>query len=86
VFSANSAWFQIAILAHNMMRWTAYLGGNDIDRLIVARTIRTRLLALPGRFVNHAGRSTLRLPSRWPWARAFTTILDTLRALEPVPT
>lgn len=86
VFSANSAWFQIAILAHNMIRWTTRLGGHDTDRLIVARTIRTRLLALPGRLVNRAGQPTLRLPSRWPWAHAFTSILDALRALEPVPT
>ena len=86
VFSANSAWFQIAILAHNMCRWTTRLGGHDTDRLIVARTIRTRLLALPGRLVNRAGQLTLRLPSRWPWADTFTKILDTLRALEPVPT
>ena len=86
VFWANSAWFQIAILAHNMMRWTARLGGHDTDRLIVARTIRTRLLALPGRLVNRAGQQTLRLPSRWPWAHTFTKILDALRALEPVPT
>jgi hypothetical protein len=86
VFSANSAWFQIAILAHNMFRWTARLGGHDTDRLIVARTVRTRLLALPGRLVNRAGQPTLRLPTRWPWADTFTTILDALRALEPVPT
>ena len=86
VFSANSAWFQIAILAHNMMRWTTRLGGHDTDRLIVSRTIHTRLLALPGRLVNRAGQLTLRLPSRWPWADTFTKILDTLRALEPVPT
>ena len=85
VFSANSAWFQIAILAHNMIRWTAHLGGHHTDRLIVARTIQTRLLALPGRLVNHAGRLTLRLPTRWPWATTFTSILDTLRALPPVP-
>ncbi len=86
VFWANSAWFQIAILAHNMMRWTARLGGHDTDRLIVARTIRTRLLALPGRLVNRAGQPTLRLPARWPWANTFDTILDALRSLEPVPT
>jgi hypothetical protein len=73
VFSANSAWFRIATLAHNMVRWTAHLGGHDVDRLIVARTIRTRLLALPGRLVNRAGRSTLRLPTRWPWAHTFTS-------------
>lgn len=46
VFSANSAWFQIAILAHNMCRWTVRLVGHDTDRLIVARTIRTRPVAV----------------------------------------
>ena len=86
VFSANSACFQIAILAHNMVRWTAHLGGHHTHRLIVARTIRAQLLALPGRLVNRAGQPTLRLPSRWPWANTFTTILDALRALQPVPT
>ena len=85
VFSANSAWFQIAILAHNTLRWTAHLGGHHTDRLIVARTIRTQLLALPGRLVNRAGRPTLRLPTRWPWATTFTSILDTLRGLPTVP-
>ena len=85
-FWANSAWFQIAILAHNMCRWTAHLGGHDTERLIVTRTIRTRLLALPARLVNRAGQTTLRLPTRWPWANTFTQILDALRALEPVPT
>ena len=85
VFSANSAWFQIAILAHNMCRWTARLGGHETDRLIVARTTRTRLVALPGRLVNRGGQPILRLPSRWPWAETFTKILDALRALEPVP-
>ena len=85
-FWANSAWFQIAVLAHNMCRWTAHLGGHDTDRLIVTRTIRTRLLALPARLVNRAGQLTLRLPTRWPWADTFTKILDALRALEPVPT
>lgn len=85
MFSANSAWFQIAILAHNMIRWTAHLGGHHTDRLIVARTIRTRLLALPARLVNRARCLTLRLPTRWPWATTFTTILDTLRGLPAVP-
>lgn len=84
-FSANSAWFQVAILAHNMIRWTAYLGGHDTDQLIVARTIRTRLLGVPGRMVNRAGKQILRLPARWPWADTFNTILATLRTLDPIP-
>ncbi len=85
-FHANSAWLQSAVLAHNLIRWTTICGDARIDnQLIVARTIRTRLLALPGRIVNRAGRPTLRLPANWPWAEQFTTALDTLRALHPAP-
>ena len=48
--------------------------------------MRTRLISLPGRLVNRAGRPTLRLPDRWPWADTFTAALDALRLLRPVPT
>ena len=85
VFSANSAWFQIAILAHNLTRWTVRLGGADTEHLIVARTVRTQLLCLPGRLVNRAGTLTLRLPKHWPWADTFNSVLNKLRSLEPVP-
>jgi hypothetical protein len=85
-FHANSAWLQCAVLAHNLIRWTATLGGIRVDdRLVVARTIRTRYIAVPGRHVNRSGRPTLRLPTRWPWADAFTNALDKLRQLRPAP-
>ncbi len=39
-FSANSAWLQCAVLAHNLIRWTATLGTDrHVDQLAVARTI-----------------------------------------------
>jgi Transposase DDE domain group 1 len=85
-FHANSVWLQCAVLAHNLIRWTAICGKVHVeDQLIVARTIRTRLLDIPGRLVNRAGRPTLRLPTGWPWATQFTTALDTLRTLQPAP-
>jgi hypothetical protein len=85
-FHANSVWLQSAVLAHNLIRWTATLGNIRVDdQLIVTRTIRTRLLAIPGRLVNRAGRQTLRLPTHWPWATQFSRALDTLRTLLPAP-
>ncbi len=81
-FFANAAWLACAVLAHNLIRWTARLGEVHPDaQLTVARTMRTKLFALPGRVVNRSGRSTLRLPARWPWADAFLSALDKLRAL-----
>ncbi len=83
-FSANSAWLQCAVLAHNLIRWTATIG-EPVETLTVARTLRVQLVAVPARIVNRSGRLTLRLPARWPWADRFTARLETIRAL-PVPT
>jgi hypothetical protein len=83
-FSANSAWLQCAVLANNLIRWTATIGdAGTVDHLTVARTVRTRLIALPGRLVNLAGTMTLRTPLHWPWAEWFNRRLDRLRALQP---
>jgi hypothetical protein len=81
-FSANAAWLACAVLAHNLIRWNAKLGDIHPDnQLTVGRTIRTQLITLPGRLVNRHGQPTLRLPTRWPWARQFHTALTQLRAL-----
>lgn len=81
-FSANAAWLCCAVLAHNLIRWTVHLGEvHPDDQLTVARTVRTRLIALPGRIVNRSGHPTLRLPTRWPWAEQFLTALQRLRAI-----
>jgi hypothetical protein len=81
-FFANAAWLACAVLAHNLIRWTARLGGvHPDDQLTVARTIRTRLLALPGRLVNRSRRWILRLPARWPWATTFHIALNRIRSL-----
>ena len=85
-FHANSAWLQCTVLAHNLIRWTSILGNMRVDdQLVVARTTRTRLVAIPGRLVNHAGTRNLRLPTLWPWKAQFTRALDTLRLLRPAP-
>ena len=85
-FSANAAWLVCAALAHNLIRWSAMLGEiTPEDHLVVARTIRTRFLSIPGRLVRPGGKPTLHAPLEWPWAEAFSRALDCLRALPPVP-
>jgi len=69
-FNANAAWTVIAALAHNLLRWTELLGLPNTTRR-AARTLRRRLLALPGRLTSHAGHWTLHLPARWPWQEDF---------------
>ena len=84
-FFANAAWLACAVLAHNLTRWSARIGElHADDQLTVARTIRMRHLALPGRIVNRQGQRTLRLPARWPWATSFLNALALLRAVRLV--
>jgi len=79
-FYANAAWTVIAALAHNLLRWTSVIGlpGHTVR---AARTIRRRLLALPGRLTRSARRWTLHLPARWPWHHDFIRALARIRAL-----
>jgi DDE family transposase len=79
-WGANAAWAVIAALAHNLLRWVGVLGLPG-STLRAARTLRRRLLALPGRLTRTARRWTLHLPARWPWQDAFVEALTRIRAL-----
>jgi len=80
VFNANAAWLVATTLSHNLIRWTAILGLQSTT-LTVAKTIRRRLLTIPGRLTRSARRLTLHLPTDWPWANDFQTALARIRAL-----
>jgi hypothetical protein len=83
-FFANSAWLCCAVLAHDLIRWCALLGGIvDQGELTVARTFRTRYLSVPARLVNRSGTPRLRAPDKWPWADAFLRALGNIRLLDP---
>jgi Transposase DDE domain group 1 len=85
-FSANCAWLLCAVLAHDLIRWIAILGEmTPVGQLVVARTVRTCVLSIPGRLVSRSGRLTLRCPVDWPWAAVFEQAIALLRSLRPVP-
>ena len=79
-FNANSAWTVIACLAHNLLRWTSVIGLTG-ETIRAARTIRRRLLHIPGRLTPTGRQWTLHLPARWPWQGDFTRALARIRAL-----
>jgi len=79
-YDANSAWTVLAALAHNMLRWTQLLGLPDTTTR-AARTLRRRLLQVPGRLTHHGRAWTLHLPARWPWHGDYINALNRIRAL-----
>jgi hypothetical protein len=79
-FYANSAWTVIGALAHNLLRWTQELGLPDTP-VRAARTLRRRLLRIPGRLTRHGRQWTLHLPARWPWHGDYIRALNRITAL-----
>jgi hypothetical protein len=69
-----------AALAHNLLRWTILIGLPDTV-LPTSRTLRRRLLTVPGRITRTARQVTLRMPARRPWETQFLTALNRLRAV-----
>jgi len=80
-FNANAAWLVAATLAHNLLRWVAAIGLGVRDQLMVAKTLRRTLLALPGRLTRSARRLILHLPAGWPWAPWVELALARLRCV-----
>jgi hypothetical protein len=80
IFTANAAWVVLAALAHNLIRWVASLGLGTTGP-VVAKTIRRRLITVPGRITTRSRRTILHLPTNWPWKRDFSIAADRLRAL-----
>lgn len=78
-FAANGAWLAVQVLAHNLARWTSRIGLGP--GIVTTKTLRRRLLAIPGRLTRSARRWTLHLPGYWPWAEAFRLALARLRTI-----
>ncbi len=80
VFAANAAWLVLTALAHNLIRWLAALGLGH-NRPVVAKTLRRKLITLPGRITRRSRRRRLHLPTNWPWKTQFLRAATRLRAL-----
>lgn len=81
-FAANGAWLAVQVMAHNLARWTSRLGLGP--GIVTTKTLRRRLLAIPGRLTCSARRWTLHLPGHWPWAEAFRLALARIRTITVV--
>jgi len=83
-FAANAAWLGLAVLAHNLGRWTLAAAGDGWQDA-TTETLRTKLVSMPARLVHSARRLKLRAPTNWPWRAAFEASLTRIAAI-PAPT
>ena len=76
-FNANAAWAVLASIAHNLVRWVAALE-LELTGPLVAKTIRRKFIALPGRLTDSGRRRHPHLPTKWPWATQWSECFDRL--------
>jgi hypothetical protein len=72
-FGANSAWILCAAIAHNLLRATSVLAGDQHVRARGA-TLRRRIVSVPARLARPQRRPILHLPTHWPWAKHWLTL------------
>jgi hypothetical protein len=80
-FTANAAWFELALTAHDITIYMQELTLEGQHRRCEPKRLRYRILHVAGKLTCHARRVTLHLPSDWPWAGAITRAFKRLQAL-----
>lgn len=78
----NLVWFELALLAQDLLAWLRLLALEGELQLAKPKRLRGRLLHVAGRITRSGRRRTLHLPSAWPWADQLVAAFGRLRALE----
>ncbi len=61
-------------MAFNLTRAVGVLAGGRHAKAVTA-TVRSHLINVAGRSARTARRTTLRLPTNWPWASGFQNLI-----------
>jgi hypothetical protein len=75
-FSANAAWLVLAAIAFNLTRAAGAIASVFHAKATTA-TIRTQLIAVPGRLARSARRLVIHLPKDWPWQDSWEGLFNT---------
>ncbi len=81
--AANAAWFELALLAQDLLAWLRLLVLEGELALAKPKRLRHRLLHVAGRVTRSGRRTTLRLPRTWPWREHLLAAFARLAALAP---
>jgi hypothetical protein len=80
---SNLAWFELALLAQDLLAWLRLLVLEGELALAKPKRLRHRLLHVAGRLTRTGRRRTLHLPSSWPWRDQLTSAYERVTALAP---
>jgi hypothetical protein len=82
-FQTNEAFFQIVLLAYNLLNWFKRLCAPPHLQRTTLQRLRQRLFVVPAQLVRPNGVPTLHLAPSYPWASDFLETLKRTRRLFP---
>lgn len=81
-FAANEAYFHILLFAYNLINWFKRLYLPNQFQNLTLKTLRTRLLLIPGELTRTDNRPTLKLPASFIYKDVFEYALKRIDQLE----
>jgi Transposase DDE domain group 1 len=82
-FALHVVWFQIVMLAHDLIVWTQALLLDGELATAEPKRLRYRLLHVAGRLAFSGRRAKLHLQHTWPWAAELLAAFQKLKTLTP---
>jgi len=76
-FCANAGWLVCAVIAFNLTRAAACLGGQRLAKATTP-TVRRALICVPARIASSARRITMHLPAQWPWESEWNLLFNNI--------
>jgi hypothetical protein len=81
-WTANVAFFQLLLLAYNLVHWFKRLALPDEDLGKTIETLRHQLIAIPGHIICRSGKNVLVLPRNYPRQKEFLAAARKLKKLK----
>ncbi len=81
-FGANEAYFHILLFSYNLINWFKRLCLPKEFQNMTLRTLRSRLLLIPGELIRSGNRPTLKLPANFLYKDAFEYAIKKIEKLK----
>ncbi len=81
-YGGNAAYFQMGMLAYNLMNWFKELALNQQPHKTMVKWIRQHFLFIAGKLVSSGGRLILKLSQNHPWQTEYHNAEARLEALQ----
>jgi hypothetical protein len=81
-FAANEAYFHTLLFSYNLINWFKRLSLPKEFQNMTLKTLRARLLLIPGELIRSGNKRTLKLPANFLYRDAFEYAIKKIEKLK----